>query len=225
MLLNPTPRQLSAIKAALFALCLVPALLLTYRLLSDDLGANPIEALTRQTGEWTLRFLFITLAVTPLRRLTGWHWLIRLRRMLGLAAFCYACVHLTTYVWLDKFFDWQDIAHDIIKRPFITVGMSAFALLLPLAATSNNHAIRRLGGRRWQALHRTVYAIAILGVVHFWFLVKKDVTEPFIYALILAALLGVRVWWREQERRARLAGACLPRPQLKGRRVIQIVQK
>lgn len=222
----PSPLQIGAIKALLFLLCLVPALQLALGLRMDTLGANPIEAITHATGEWTLRFLLITLAVTPLRRLTGLHWLLRLRRMLGLFAFAYGVAHLFTYLWLDQFFDWAAIARDILKRPFITVGFAALVLMTPLALTSNAFAIRRLGGRKWQALHRSVYAIAILGVLHYWWLVKADVLEPAIYALLLAALLGVRAWWREQERRRQLAAATPPLPagRFKGK-MIRIVPK
>lgn len=201
----PSGAQIALIKAIVFLLCLLPALSLALGWYDDALGANPIETITRASGEWTLRFLLITLAVTPLRRYAGLHWLLRLRRMLGLFAFAYAVGHLTTYLWLDQFFDWQAIANDILDRPFITVGFAAFVLLIPLAVTSNNFAIRRLGGRRWQSLHRSVYGIAILGVVHFWWLVKADLLEPFVYALILAALLGLRAWWRELERRRQLS--------------------
>ena len=223
MMINPGKTQLGAIKVALFAACLLPAFLLWRGFELDALGANPIEAITRGTGDWTLRFLLITLAVTPLRKLTGWHWVVRLRRMLGLFAFAYGAAHLLTYLWLDQFFDWRAIALDILERPFITVGFAAFVLLIPLAATSNSFAIRRLGGRRWQALHRSVYAIAIIAVVHFWWLVKADVIEPAIYALILAALLGARAWWRELERRRQLS---VPPPAKHLQRpVIRIVPK
>jgi len=218
---GPSNTQIALAKLALFVLCLLPLGWYLNGLWQDQLGANPIEAITRASGEWTLRLLLATLAITPLRRLTGWHWLIRLRRMLGLFVFFYASLHLATYVWLDQFFDWTAIAKDILKRPFITVGFAAFVLLVPLAATSANFAIRRLGGRRWQALHRSVYAIGVLGVLHFWWLVKRDVTEPLIYALILAVLLGARVWWREQERRRQLA----PRAAPLGKRIIPIVQR
>lgn len=220
--MTPGKTSLSAIKAALFLLCLTPAFLLWRGLETDSLGANPIEALTRSTGEWTLRFLLITLMVTPLRKFTGWHWILRLRRMLGLFAFAYATAHLATYVWLDQFFDWEGIARDILKRPFITVGFAALVLMLPLAATSSNFAIRRLGGRRWQALHRAIYPIVLLGCVHFWWLVKKDVTWPLIYTVIAVALLGLRAWWRELERRKQLAGGYLPQqPKFEGK-VIKI---
>lgn len=203
---NLTPRKLSAFKITLFLVCLLPLARLGWGLWSEQLGANPIEFITRSLGTWTLNFLLITLTVSPLRKLTGWHWLLRLRRMLGLFAFFYVVLHLTTYLWLDQFFDWAAILKDILKRPFITVGMSAFVLLVPLAVTSNQAMIRRLGGRRWQQLHRAIYAIAIFGVVHYWWLVKKDVTLPALYAVLLAVLLGIRALWREQERRRQLAG-------------------
>ncbi|MCX7175564.1 MAG: sulfoxide reductase heme-binding subunit YedZ [Proteobacteria bacterium] len=202
---NPTQRQLSALKTLLFLVCLLPLARLGWGLWSDQLGANPIEFITRSLGTWTLNFLLITLTVSPLRKLTGWHWLLRLRRMLGLFAFFYVMLHLTTYLWLDQFFDWTAIVKDILKRPFITVGMSAFVLLVPLAATSNHAMIRRIGGRRWQQLHRSIYVIAIFAVVHYWWLVKKDVTLPALYAVLLALLLGMRALWREQERRQQLA--------------------
>src|SRR5574338_1197301 len=225
---TPRPRAamppIGPIKAALFLVCLLPLAHLLQAGFADNLGANPIEAITHATGDWTLRFLLITLAVTPLRRLTGLHWLVRLRRMLGLFAFFYACLHFTTYIWLDQFFDLHAIAKDVLKRPFITVGFTAFVLLIPLAATSNNFSIRRLGGRKWQSLHRSVYAIAIFGVLHYWWLVKKDISEPLLYASILAVLLGIRAWWRELERRKQLAGGYAPRPVVRGE-IIQIVPK
>ncbi len=194
----PSPHQFTAIKATLFLLCLAPLAMLVHGAATDALGANPIEVVTRDLGDWTLRFLLLTLAVTPLRRLSGFAWLPRLRRMLGLYAFFYAFLHFISYIWLDQFFDWSEIGTDILKRPFITVGFAAFLLLLPLAATSNNAMIRRLGGRLWQRLHRAVYAIALLAVLHFWWMVKRDVTEPMIYAGVLAVLLGMRLvwWWR-----------------------------
>lgn len=218
---GPSPLQIAGLKTLLFLICMAPLGWYLNGLLNEQLGANPIEAITRASGEWTLRLLLLTLAITPLRRLTGWHWLIRLRRMLGLFVFFYASLHLATYLWLDQFFDWAAIGKDILKRPFITVGFAAFVLLVPLALSSHNAVIRWLGGRRWQALHRSVYAIAVLGVVHFWWLVKRDISEPLIYALILAALLGARAWWREQERRRQLA----PRRAPSGRTVIPIVPR
>ena len=222
--MTPSSPQLAAIKSALFLACLIPGFFLWRGFELDTLGANPIETVTRSLGEWTLRFLLITLTVTPLRKYTGWHWLIRLRRMLGLFTFAYGISHLLTYVWLDQFFDWEAIARDIIKRPFITVGFAALMLMLPLAVTSSNYAIRKLGGRRWQSLHCSIYPIAILGCVHFWWLVKKDVTWPLVYTVITVALLGIRAWWREQERRNQLAGGYLPKPKFEGK-VIKIFAK
>lgn len=219
--MTPSNPQLAAIKAALFVACLLPAGLLWQGLEADTLGANPIEAITRGLGEWTLRFLLITLAVTPLRKYTGWHWIVRLRRMLGLFAFTYGVAHLMSYVWLDQFFDWPAIAKDILKRPFITVGFAALVLMVPLAATSNNLAIRRLGGRKWQSLHRAIYPISMLGCLHFWWLVKKDITEPLIYSVILAPLQFAPPHAQPQQRR-QLAGAYLPQtPKFKGK-VIKI---
>ncbi len=194
--MQPTPPQLAALKVTLFLLCLAPLAQLAWGAAYNTLGANPIEAITRSTGDWALNFLVITLAVTPLRRATGWAWLIRLRRMLGLFVFFYAVLHLVTYLWLDQFFDWNDIVKDIAKRPFILLGFATFALLLPLAATSSHFALRRLGGRRWQNLHRTIYAIAILAVVHYWWMVKLDTFRPALYAAAIALLLGLRAWWR-----------------------------
>lgn len=179
----------------MFTACLVPAARLAWLGWRGELGANPIEAVTRSTGWWTLALLAATLTVTPLRRLLGAPWLLRLRRMLGLFAFGYASLHFTTYLWLDQFFDLAEIARDVVKRPFITVGFAAFVLLLPLAATSTNAMVRRLGARRWQRLHRAVYLISVLGVLHFWWLVKKDVTEPRLFALVMGALLAARLWW------------------------------
>ena len=186
------PQQVTRLKATLFVACLVPVSRLGLLALHHQLGANPIEYITRSTGWWVLTFLLLTLLVTPLRRLSGMSWLLRLRRMLGLYAFFYACLHFSIYIWLDQFFDWHGILKDIGKRPFITVGFAAFVLLIPLAVTSTNAMVRRLGARRWQMLHRLVYAIAILGVLHFWWLVKKDIREPLVFALVLAVLLGVR---------------------------------
>ena len=190
---TPSATTITAIKAIVFFLCLLPAVNLALGWRADALGANPIETITRASGEWALRFLLITLAVTPLRRFTGLHWLLRLRRMLGLYAFAYAAAHFAIYLWLDQFFDWAAIVRDIVKRPFITVGMLAFGLLLPLAITSTDGWIRRLK-RNWGKLHRLVYVIAPLGVLHYLWLVKRDLQSPLIYAAILAVLLLWRVW-------------------------------
>ncbi len=204
---QPSARQLAALKIVLFLLCLLPLARLLLNAWQDELGANPIEFITRALGTWTLRFLLITLLVTPLRHLTGLHWLLRLRRMLGLYAFFYGFLHLLTYFWLDQFFDWPAIAKDILKRPFITVGFAAMVLMLPLAATSTNAMIKRLGGRRWTRLHKSIYAIAILGVVHYWWLVKKDITLPLLYAVLLGILLGYRALRLAREKQRQLAAA------------------
>ncbi|HEX9842704.1 MAG TPA: protein-methionine-sulfoxide reductase heme-binding subunit MsrQ, partial [bacterium] len=176
---------------------------------TDDLGANPIEVITHATGDWILRFLLITLAITPLRRLTRQPWLIRFRRMLGLFAFFYGCLHFTTYIWLDQFFDWANIVKDVQKRPFITAGFTGFVLMLPLAVTSTAWAVRKLGGKRWQWLHRLIYVSATAGVIHYIWLVKADLTLPLTYAAILAVLLLYRLaaWGIPalRARRARLA--------------------
>lgn len=180
-----------AAKPVAFLLCLLPIVLLGLRY-PDDLGFNPIETINRYTGDWALRFLLITLAVTPAARLTGWNDIMRFRRMIGLFAFAYAFLHLSSYVALDQLFDWARIWADIVKRNFITVGMLTILLLLPLAITSTKGMMRRLGGKRWQALHRLIYPAAALAVLHYYMMVKADVTEPLIYAGILAVLLGYR---------------------------------
>ena len=181
------------LKPAVFVLCLLPLVLLVLDGFAGRLGANPIEVITHTTGLWTLRFLLITLAVTPARRLTGFGWLIRLRRMLGLFAFFYAALHLFTFLWLDQFFLWGEILRDIYKRPFITAGMGALLLMLPLALTSTNGMMRRLGSR-WKRLHRLVYAVVLLGVLHFFWLVKADLQRPLFYAALAGLLLGYRLW-------------------------------
>lgn len=183
------------LKPAVLALCLSPAARLLWLGFSGSLGVNPIEFVTRSLGTWALSFLLITLAVTPLRRLTGWGEVLRVRRMLGLTAFFYALAHWLSYLWLDQFFDWSEILKDIVKRPFITIGMATFLLLLPLALTSTNAAMRRLK-RNWQRLHRLVYPAAACAVLHYFWLVKQDMTQPMIYAFVLAILLGLRIWWR-----------------------------
>lgn len=182
-------------KVFVFLLALVPLAWLTYGLLTGGLGVNPAETLQLETGIWTFRFLLVTLAITPIRRLTGWHRLIQFRRMLGLFAFFYATTHLLTYVVLDHYFDWRAIGDDIAKRPFITAGMAAFVLMIPLAVTSTKGWIRRLG-RRWQTLHRLIYFSALAAALHFIWKVKVAVGEPVYYAAILAVLLGFRVVWR-----------------------------
>jgi sulfoxide reductase heme-binding subunit YedZ len=193
-------------KAAVFAAGLLPLAVLLWRAIGGDLGANPIEAVTLFTGRWALRLLLVTLAISPLRRLTGWHRLIGFRRMLGLFAFFYAALHFTIYLVIDQFFDWETIADDITKRPFITAGFAAFVLLIPLAVTSTQGWIRRLG-RRWQQLHRLIYAGAILAVIHFIWKVKSDLRDPLWYASILGLLLGFRVvWWIAARQRRSATG-------------------
>jgi len=186
-------RYLTWVKPAVFIACLLPLARLIWLGYSDDLGANPIEVITRSTGTWTLVFLLISLCATPLRKIMGWGWLMDLRRMFGLFAFFYVCLHFTTYIWLDQYFDLHAIYKDIIKRPFITVGFASFVLLIPLAVTANDAMMRRLGVKRWRQLHRLVYITASGGVVHYFWLVKKDITQPLIYGLILALLLGYRL--------------------------------
>jgi len=189
---TPSQKQVSLfIKPILFLLCLSPFTLLVLDAVNNNLGANPVEEMTHQTGEWALRFLLITLTVTPLRKLTGAHWLIKLRRMLGLYAFFYVLMHFTTYIWLDQFFDWEEILVDIPKRPFITVGFIAFVLLIPLVVTSTNKMMKRLGGN-WKKLHKLVYVIPMLGVLHFLWVVKADTFEPLIYSVILLILFVLR---------------------------------
>jgi len=165
---------------------------------TDQLGANPVEFITRNTGDWTLYFLCITLAVTPLRRLTNWVWLVKLRRMQGLYVFFYAALHFTTFLWFDHAFDITEMWKDVLKRPFITVGFIAFVLLIPLAATSTNAIIKKLGAKNWQRLHRLVYLIASLGILHFWWMKagKHDFEQPLIFGAIVATMLIMRLVWR-----------------------------
>ena len=221
------PMKPTLIKPPLFLFCLTPLAYYAWGFYTDTLGAKPIEAVTRGFGTWALSFLLITLSVTPLRRYAGWTWLAPLRRMLGLFVFFYASLHLGSYLVLDQSFDWYAIAKDILQRPFMTVGMICFALLVPLAATSNRLALRQLGGRRWQELHRTVYAIAMLAVLHYFWMVEDNLTGPLAYGLVLAVLLGVRAWWRMEERQRQIANVpgMPPRPATSGRRIIPLVVK
>ena len=188
------------VKPALFMVCLIPLALITWDAFNNQLGANPIEKIMRRTGDWTLRFVLITLTITPARQLLNMPWLIKLRRMLGLFAFFYALLHFTNYIWLDQYFDVDEIVKDIIKRKYITIGFSCFLMLIPLAITSTNNMVKRLGGKRWQKLHKSVYYIAIGGVIHYLWLVKKDLSEPLIYAALLAILLGYRIWHSQRKK-------------------------
>jgi methionine sulfoxide reductase heme-binding subunit len=184
-------------KVFVFLLCLVPALLLVWDWHKDALGPNPAENIIHTNGNWTIRFLLITLSITPLRGLLGIPWLIQFRRMLGLFAFFYGSLHLMSYLWLDQFFDWAGIWKDIYKRPFITVGFAAWLLMVPLALTSTAWSIRKLGGKRWRVLHRLIYLTALGGVIHFYWLVKSDVRLPLLYGAILLVLMLYRaVVWR-----------------------------
>ncbi|MBC7414764.1 MAG: sulfoxide reductase heme-binding subunit YedZ [Herminiimonas sp.] len=197
MAFNPSQKQFRIVKASLFALALLPFLRLVVFTFTDRLGANPVEFITRNTGDWTLYFLCITLAITPLRRLTGWVWLVRLRRMEGLFAFFYVALHFMTFLWFDHAFDVAEMWKDVIKRPFITVGFIAFVLLIPLAASSTNAMIKRIGARRWQWLHRLIYLIAPLGILHYWWMkaAKHNFEQPLLFGAIVATLLLMRLYW------------------------------
>ncbi len=205
--MNPTPRQLGAIKALVFAAALVPLARLVWLVFTGAL-VEPLQFITRSTGDWTLYFLCITLAVTPLRRLSKWNWLHKLRRMVGLFAFFYALLHFTTFLWFDHFFDVAEMLKDVAKRPFILVGFIAFVLLIPLAVTSTNGMVRRLGGKRWQWLHRLVYVVAPLGVLHFWWMkaAKHDLAQPILFTAIVALLLALRLWWARKKQTPARAG-------------------
>lgn len=197
---NLPPAAISRVKSTLFVIALLPLVRLIFLGFMDALGANPIEFVIRSNGTWALTFLLITLGVTPLRKLTGANWLIQMRRMFGLYAFFYATLHMLSYVWLDQWFDWAAIGKDIVKHPFILAGFSAFLMLIPLAITSTNAMMQKLK-RNWQKLHYLVYPIAMLGVLHYWWLVKKDITQPAIYTAVLTVLLGVRIAWKLGEQK------------------------
>ncbi|HWG49858.1 MAG TPA: protein-methionine-sulfoxide reductase heme-binding subunit MsrQ [Candidatus Acidoferrales bacterium] len=215
--MNKIPEKLlRGLKVVVFLACLGPLAVLTWKAFHQLLGANPVDVITRSTGKWTLVFLLVTLAVTPARRLLRMPWLIRFRRMLGLFAFFYGTLHLMTYVWLDQFFNVQSMLHDIAKRRFITAGMTAFALMVPLAFTSTRGWIRRMGGKRWQKLHRLIYFSAAAGVIHFLWLVKADRSRPLAYGLVLLMLLLVRlVTWLVGKLRMHHAGAIIAAPALR----------
>lgn len=203
-----SPSVLLGLKVALAMACMMPFVVMAmavFGVAGLTLGANPVEELIDRNGQWGLRFLLITLAVTPLRRITGVHWLVRFRRMLGLFAFFYLTLHFVSYAVIDQRLAVGPILEDIMERPFITLGMLGLLLLIPLAVTSTNAMMRRLG-RRWQSLHRLVYLIAILGVWHYWWQVKQDIREPLIYASVLAVLLGYRIWFARRRQRAAVSG-------------------
>ena len=199
-------------KPAVFLLCLLPLATLGWQALHGELTANPIEFITHATGDWTLRFLVITLCVTPFRKILHLPELIRFRRMLGLFAFFYACLHFTTYIWLDKFFDLSEMWKDITKRKYITVGFTAFLLLIPLAVTSTAGWIRRLGGKRWQMLHRLIYFSAALGVIHYYWQVKSAVIRPLTYGAIVAVLLLWRLFTSLAKKKQVRVDAAMARP-------------
>ena len=205
---NPTPKQLSLIKGAVFVAALLPFLWGAFLVFGGEL-VDPLEYITHETGDWALYSLCTTLAVMPLRRFTGWNWLVRLRRMLGLYTFFYALLHFIAFFWFDHFFDVAAMLRDVAKRPFILVGFTAFVLLIPLAATSTNGMIKRLGGKRWQWLHRLIYLIAPLAVLHFWWMkaAKNNLAQPTLFLVIVALLLGLRVYWSRTKTKAAQATA------------------
>ena len=180
-------------KAAVFTLSLCPLAWLLWGFFHNKLGGNPVEYITHSTGDWTMRFLLLTLLITPLRKFSNQQYLLRFRRMLGLYAFFYGCLHFITYLWLDQSLDLASISKDIYKRPFITAGFTAFILMVPLALTSTKKMIARLGGKNWQMLHRLIYFSAMAGVVHYWWLVKSDIRQPLLYGMLLAILLSLRL--------------------------------
>jgi sulfoxide reductase heme-binding subunit YedZ len=186
-------RLIATVKVVVFVAALLPLAYLVWKALHNDLGANPVEFVTHATGDWALIFLLSSLAITPLRKLTKFPDLIRFRRMLGLYSFFYASMHLLTFVGLDHHFHWAEVVPDVYKRPFVTAGFTAWLLMVPLALTSTTWSIRKLGGKNWQRLHWLVYFSAIAAVVHYWWLVKKDITDPLIYAVILGVLLASRI--------------------------------
>lgn len=198
-------------KVVVFVACLVPVAILVWQGFHDGLTADPIKFITHATGDWTLRFLVITLAITPLRKILHLPQLIRFRRMLGLFVFFYVCLHFSTWIWLDKSFVWSEMWKDVEKRRFITIGFTGFVLLIPLAITSTAGWIRRLGGKRWQMLHRLVYVTAVLGVIHYYWLVKSDVRKPLFYAFLVGILLAWRLGTWLIGKRGRPKSVAVPR--------------
>lgn len=218
MSFNPDARQMGQIKMVVFILCLLPLGRLLWAAYTDDFGPNPVEFVQRWTGSWTFNLLLIALCVTPLRTMTQWHWLLRLRRMLGLFCFFYACLHFLSFIGFDHSFEVDEIAKDVFKRPFVSLGFTAFVLLIPLAATSNNWAIRKLGGRKWQELHRNIYLISILAALHYFWLVKATaLLWPLAYSVALAVLLG----WRIRERRRK----AIPAPQFQSAKPLKFFKQ
>jgi sulfoxide reductase heme-binding subunit YedZ len=203
MAFNPPAKQVSLIKGAVFIAALLPFVWGLWLVLRQ-VPVDPLEYITHETGDWALYMLCITLAVTPLRRLSGWNWLVKLRRMLGLFTFFYALLHFIAFLWFDHFFDVAAMLRDVAKRPFILVGFTAFVLLIPLAATSTNGMIKRLGGKRWQWLHKLIYVIAPLAVLHFWWMksAKNNLAQPTLFLVIVALLLGLRFYWSRVKTRA-----------------------
>lgn len=187
------------LKAMVFLICSMPLIAVSWRVLHGTAGADPVEALTHTTGLWALRLLLVTLALSPARKLTGWCWLVRLRRIVALYAFSYATLHTAVYLWFEQDFDWPTIAGDVLKRPWLTAGCLAFVMMIPLAMTSTNGMMKRLG-RNWQRLHRLVYPIALGAVLHYFWLVKRDITAPSVYAVVLAVLLCARLVERRKRR-------------------------
>lgn len=218
MSFSPDTHQMGLIKTTVFIACLLPLGRLLWAAYSDDFGPNPVEFVQRWTGSWTFNLLLITLCVTPLRTITQWHWLLRLRRMLGLFCFFYACLHFLSFIGFDHSFEVNEIAKDVFKRPFVSVGFAAFILLIPLAATSSNWAIRKLGGRKWQELHRNIYLIGILAALHYFWLVKATaLLWPLAYSVALAILLG----WRIRERRRK----AIPVPQFQSAKPLKFFKQ
>ena len=190
----------SVAKPIVFLACLSPIIWLAWCAFAGRLSANPIADITNETGIWTLRFIVVTLAISPLRKLTAWHWMLKYRRMIGLFAFFYGTLHFFTYLWLDQFFDWQSILKDIPKRPFITIGLASFILMMPLAVTSTQKMIRRLGGRKWDILHRSIYLTGVGAVIHYMWLVKVVTYRQLTYVSIVVVLLAFRIVWRYRKK-------------------------
>lgn len=205
------PEDAKFTKAVVFINSLVPLALLGWDAAHRNLGANPLEYVTRTTGMLTLIFLMLSLAVTPLRKMTGWNWLGMNRRMLGLYAFFYGALHFLTYIWFDRFFNLKSALADVAQRPFIAVGFASFLIMVPLAVTSTNKMVKRLGGKRWNRLHKTVYLAGALGVLHFYMLVKSDTRLPYTFALVLAALLGYRIFASNRNAKPTVRSPIIPR--------------